>query len=351
MGTLLNVVLVVLGVVGLYFYYRSIVRVMLVNRREWDLVEQVARFVAVKLCHLFAGDGRDYAQVQRAQAWTLPFFIFIAVTIWFLLVQFSFSLILLGTSAEANWPRAFSSSGSALSTLGFLTPPKLLGEYLAVYEAAIGLAVVVLLFTFVPGYQAAIQVRERKVGWIFTRTGRHPTCMSLIRALHESGRLDDVSFWEDWEAWFRGLLETHSISPILAHVPSVYRGTTWVGAAAVVLDAASIHLSTIESEHSAAVQICRRVGVSALKAIAAAQHGSGSAGAGADHRLDEKLAVSFDRMYEKMIEMRLPLKPDKEQCRQMFVTLRTEYQSSIHRIAKATLMPVDEPWVCPHPDK
>lgn len=351
MGMLLNVALVAIGIVGLYVYYRSIVRVMLVNRRERDFVEQAARFMAVTIIHYFAGEGHSYVRVQRAQAWTLPLFIFIAVTIWFLLVQFSFSFILLGTGAEANWPRAFSSSGSALSTLGFLTPPRLLGEYLAIYEAAIGLAVVVLLFTFVPGYQAAIQVRERKVGWIFARAGRHPTRMSLIEALHESGRLDDVSFWEDWEAWFRGLIETHSISPILAHVPSVYRDTTWVGAAAIVLDAASIHLSVLESRHSVAVRICRHTGVSALKLIAAELPRNGPTDVGTDHRIDAGLAASFDRIYEKMIEMKLPLKPDKEQCRNTFVTLRTEYQSSIHHIARVTLMPIDEPWVLPHADK
>ena len=42
--------------------------------------------------------------------------------------------------------------------------------------------------------------------------------------------------WEDWESWFRNLAETHALAPILAFVPTVYRGQTWLAAAAVALD-------------------------------------------------------------------------------------------------------------------
>jgi hypothetical protein len=343
MSIVLRAAAVAIGLFGLYVYYRSIVRVMLINRRERDIVERVARFMAVTISHRLVRNGRSYEHVQRAQAWTLPLFLFIAVTSWFLIVQLSFSLILLGTGAETEWLRAFSSSGSALSTLGFRTPPHLLGEYLAIYEAAIGLAVVVLLFTFVPSYQSAIQVRERKVGWIFARTGKHPTCVTLVESLQKSGRIDDVGFWEDWESWFRGLLETHSIAPILAHVPSVYRGTNWIGAAAAVLDTASLHLSTLESRHSDTVRICRETGVAALNLIAAELDETRAVGTKSNDRFRAKRIALFDQLYEKLVEMKLPLRSDKEQCRSAFLMLCSEYQSSIHHIASATLMPIDEP--------
>ena len=348
MDTFIDAVLIMIGILGLYTYYRSIVRVMLINRRERDIVEYLARFLAVSITHAFVGNGRTYERVQRAQAWTLPLFIFFAVATWFLIVQLSFTFILVGTRSEATWPRAFSSSGSALSTLGFLTPPQLLGEYLAIYEAAIGLAVVVLLFTFVPSYQAAIQARERKVGWIFARTGQHPSCVSLVEAFQRSGRIDDISFWEEWESWFRGLLETHSISPILAYAPSIYRGTNWVGAAAAVLDTASLHLSSIDSRHSDAVRICRETGVTTLQLIAADLHRHRLAEVRTSDRLDANLTATFDRLYDQLADMKLSLKPDKEQCGNMFVTLRMEYASNIRRIARATLMPFEEPWVMTH---
>lgn len=340
---------VAIGVLGLIFYYRSIVRVMLLNRRERDFVEQGARFMAVNLVHGMAGSGRDYERVQRAQAWVLPLFIFFAVTSWFLLVQLSFMFILWGLNAEPRWAYAFSASGSALSTLGFKTPPTLGGEYLAIYEAAIGLAVVILLFTFVPGYQAAIQARERKVGWLYARTGRRPTSASLLETLQRSGQLSRFSsVWEDWENWFRGLLETHSISPILAYVPAVYRGTTWLGAAAAVLDATSLLLASVDPKHTEAARICRETGITALRTIANELHRNIPEDAWSRHHVDPDLIAAFDHIYDKLVEIGLPMKKDKEQCREMFVTLRAEYEASIRHIAKSTLMPIEEPWVLPH---
>jgi hypothetical protein len=340
---------VIAGILGIFLYFRSIVRVMLLNRRERDFVEFGARFAAVHIVHALAGAGRDYERVQRVQAWALPLFIFFSVTSWFLLVQFAFAFILWGLHIEQQWLPALSSSGSALSTLGFKTSPGLNGEFLAIYEAAIGLAVIILLFTFVPGYQAAVQVRERKVGWLYARTGRRPTSASLLESLKHSGQLDNTnSVWEDWEVWFRGVLETHSISPILAYVPAVYRGTTWVGAAAAVLDATSLLLACIDSKQLESVRICRETGVTALRVIAIELHRNIPDDAWAPHRVDAKLTASFDHLYAKLTEIGLPVKPDKDECRSMFIALRAEYEASIRHIAQSTLMPIEEPWVLPH---
>lgn len=345
----LRVIAVFIGFLCVFLYFRSIVRVMLLNRRERDFVEHGARFAAVSIVHAFAGSGHDYDRVQRVQAWVLPLFIFFAVTSWFLLVQLAFAFILWGLQIESPWLHAFSASGSALSTLGFMTPSDLRGEFLAIYEAAIGLAVIILLFTFVPGYQAAIQIRERKVGWLYARTGRRPTSSSLLESLQRSGHLDHISsVWEDWETWFRGVLETHSISPILAYVPAVYRGTTWVGAAAAVLDATSLLEACVDPKLTQAARTCRETGVTALRVIAIELHRTIPDDAWASHRVDSKLIASFDHLYDKLVEIGLPVKANKDECREMFITLRAEYEASIRHIAHSTLMPIEEPWVLPH---
>jgi hypothetical protein len=49
--------------------------------------------------------------------------------------------------------QAVMASGSALSTLGFLTPPGIPGQLLAILEGAMGIGIVVFYFTFIPGYQ------------------------------------------------------------------------------------------------------------------------------------------------------------------------------------------------------
>jgi len=342
MGNALRLAAIVIGLIGLFLYFRSIVRVMLLNRRERDFVEVWARFGAVTIVHGLAGRGREYRHVQRMQAWSLPLFIFFAVTTWFLLVLLSFTCILWALRTEPSWARALSSSGSALSTLGFLTPSTLLGEYLAIFEAAIGLAIVILLFTFVPGYLAAIQVRERKVGWLYARTGRHPNCLSLLEALNTSGRLNDSGVWHDWENWFRGVLETHSISPILAYVPSVYSGTTWVSASAAVLDATSLLLATLDNRQTDAARICRETGVTLVRLIARELHRHRAIEDRPGSNLDAQAIKIFDQLYDRLHELNLPIKTNKEECRERFVTLRAEYESDLRHIARSTLMPIEE---------
>ncbi|WP_018185476.1 hypothetical protein [Kaistia granuli] len=348
MDSTIRIAAVLIGIAAIILYFRSIVRVVLLNRRERDFVERWARAGAVSITHALA-DKSDYARSQRVQAWVLPLFIFFAVAIWFLLVQVGFMFILWGLKAESSWAYAFTASGSALSTLGFKTPPSLIGEFLAIFEAAIGLAVVILLFTFVPGYQAAIQIRERKVGWLYARTGRRPTSSSLLESLQRSGQIEHHSaVWEDWETWFRGVLETHSISPILAYVPAVYRGTSWVGAAAAVLDATSLLVACLDPKHTESARICRQTGVNALKLIAIELNPNTPADVWTDNTVDPKLIESFDQLYAKLGEIGLPTLPDREACRASFITLRAEFETSVRLLAKSTLMPVDEPWILPH---
>lgn len=349
MDTVLHILAILLGLVALYLYFRSIVRVVLINRRERDFVERFARFGAVSIAHALASRTKDYEETQRIQAWVLPLFIFFAVATWFLLVQFAFMLILWGLRIEPSWGYAFTASGSALSTLGFKTPPTLLGELLAVFEAAIGLAVVILMFTFVPGYQAAVQVRERKVGWLYARTGRRPTTSSLLESLQRSGQIEHHSaVWEDWEQWFRGVLETHTTAPILAYVPAIYRGTSWVGAAAAVLDSTSLLAACLEPKHTESARICREIGCAALKRIAVELNPKIPADAWSQKSVDPNLIEHFDHLFDRLTEIGLPTKSDKEECRNAFIALRADYETSIRLLAQSTLMPVEEPWILPH---
>lgn len=350
MDTLVRSAAVILGAVGVFYYFHSIVRVMLINRREHDFVELFARSTAVSFVHWLIGGDRDYGHIQRLQAWVLPIFLFVAVVSWFVIVQLSFAFILWGFRLERGWPESFSSSGSALSTLGYKTPPMLFGQYLAVFEAGIGLAVVILLFTFVPGYQTAVQVRERKVGWLYARTGSRPTTSSLLDALHRAGRLKNAnSVWETWEHWFRGVYETHSIVPVLAYVPSIYHGASWLGASAAVLDSASLLVACLDEKDTESARICRTIGTICLKSIAQELNPRDTPDAVAGHSVDPNVVANFDTLYDGLVKMGLPVLSDKEQCRSRFLSFRGEFEPSVRVIANSTLMPVDEPWILPHP--
>ncbi len=351
MSTVMRLLLVVLGSVGLLIYFRSIIRMMLLNRRERDFLQRGAARIVIAIVHGLARGKRTQAQVKHAQAWLMPLFIFCIVLIWFLLVQISFSLILWGVNAESSWVKAMVASGSALSTLGFQTPKTLTGQLLAIGEAAIGLGIVILLFTFVPGYQAAVQVRERKGGWLHSRTiGAESACLSLLESLQRSGRTHDASVWESWEDWFRGVLETHAISPILAYVPSIYRGN-WVDTAATVLDAVSLVLVSADSKDSTeAARLCRATGISALHTIAGELVGDRPKQAGLGEVRSADTSAALGGLYDKLRAQGVPIATDKERWVHDLSSLRADYVPSLRHISRATLMPVHEPWQSPLSD-
>ena len=338
----LNVSAVLFGLFLLLLYFRSIVRGVLLNRRELDFVARLSGLCAVTIVHILAGDARNHERVERVQAWAMPLYIFFVVVTWFLLVQIAFTSIFYGTGVETRWAHAFVASGSSLSTLGFATPPGLLGQLLAVYEAGIGLAVVILLFTFVPGYQAAVEVRERRVGWLYSRTGQHPNAISLLEAQIKAGRLHD-SEWNEWEAWFRGMLETHATAPILCHVPSIYRGTNWVAAAATVLDTTSCVMAALDPKHTDSARLCRETGVMTVRMVAAELSGDERVLTQESDAADD--LAEFGRLYERLKDLGLPVKASQEQCREAFIRLRSEYRPSLRYISKTTLMPIEPPAV------
>ncbi len=69
---------------------------------------------------------------------------------WYTLVAVGFGAVIWGSYASPDWVQALVSSGSALSTVGFATPPNVIGQFIAFIEGGIGLFIVVFLLTFIP---------------------------------------------------------------------------------------------------------------------------------------------------------------------------------------------------------
>ena len=238
--------------------------------------------------------------------------------------------------------KSFIASGSSLSTLGFATPSSPLGQLLGVMEGAVGLGIVVFMFTFIPGYRSAIETREDIVGWMYARVGAGPTTFSLVEWCQIADQSEDMTpVWNIGEGWFRSLLETHSRTPLLALVPSLYPGTTWIGTATVILDAASFALSSQKVKGLESARVCQAVGVEALRRIARGLPGAMNVETAAGDGLDN-LGAPFDAAYEKFVAVGVSMRSDRDECRRDFLNRRSSYEGLVRRIAMATLMPIDE---------
>ena len=244
-----RVVAFVMGLLLLLAFLQSAARVAIVNRQRGDPLARGIGWVAYSAIARKALRRHSYDEIQNALAWVLPLYMLLLIASWFALVQGAFSLLIWSSQAEHSVLQAVIASGSALCTLGFLTPPDVSGQLLAIPEGAFGLGIVVFFFTFIPGYQTTIQARETKVAWLYARAGVDPTGFGFIEWLQRSGQADDLTaIWEDWEAWFRLLMETHTRAPVLAFVPEVQRGQAWLIGAVVILDAVSFCLSVLDAK-------------------------------------------------------------------------------------------------------
>jgi hypothetical protein len=340
MNLSLRVGVALMGLLLILAFLRSVLQVAVVNRERGDwLARRVGWLVYTTLARL-ALNRQSYADIQDVLAWILPLYILLLIVVWFCLVQAGFSLLIWSCQAEHNLLQALIASGSALSTLGFLTPPDLAGQLLAILEGAMGLGVVVFYFTFIPGYQATIQLRQVKVAWLYARATPDLTNFALVEWFLVSGAGDWNSLWEDWESWFRNLAETHALAPILAFVPTVHRGQTWLYAAAIVLDSVSFYLSALDTRGIWSATVCHRTGVDALRLIALELTHRRAAPAPADGR--QLARADFDAACDKIAALGAEVKAGRDACWLRFVELRGEYETFLASLAQSLLVPMPE---------
>src|ERR1700723_82717 len=264
-----HVLLTILGLWLLFVILRSMIRIALINRHYRDFFAEMTGRTVHKLVSLRLRGNRDTIALHSTLLWVFPAYLLCLILVYFVGAMTAFVMLYWGTGAVNTWEQSILASGSALNTLGFAVPTTTPGQWLAIREGALGLGIVVFLFTFTQGYQAVIRAREDKTSWLYVRVGDQPSGAGMLEWCQQTGfaaNMRDV--WEAWEEWFRMLGDTHSVLPMLSMSPSVQSSQSWVVAAAAVLDAGALAASSIETQDAEAARICVRTGTRALLAIA-----------------------------------------------------------------------------------
>jgi hypothetical protein len=208
-----------------------------------------------------------------------------------------------------------------------------------------GLGIVVFYLTFIPGYQTTIQSRQVRVAWLYARAGPGLKNFALVEWFLLSGGGDWSELWEDWESWFRDLGESNAVAPILAFVPTVHPGQTWLVAAAVVLDSASFYLSTLEAPGIPSATVCHRTGVDALRLVAAELTGRRR---WLDALDGQRFSRSdFDAACQRFTSLGADVKADRDACWFRFVELRGEYEAYLSTLARSLLVPAHDTLLLP----
>lgn len=332
--------------VGLAALY-SATRVFVMPRAINDKIAR-ATFLTIRFVfELVTGRAATYKRRDAIMALYAPVGLLALLNVWLALVLVGFMGVFWGLGAS-TWHDAFNISGSSLLTLGFAGTSGLPMTLAAFVEAAIGLVLVALLIAYLPTIYSAFSRREALVSLLETRAGSPPSPVTMYQRFHRLKRQEKANdLWDLWEHWFTDVDETHTSLAALAFFRSPRSDRHWVTAAGAVLDAAALHVSTLDVPHDVQADLCIRAGYLALRHIAELYFIPYDP----DPAPDDPISVTraeFDAACDEMAAYGIALKSDRDQAWRDFRGWRINYDTPLLALAHLTMAP-EAPWVSDPP--
>lgn len=338
----LRVPLFALGAASALLVIRSVIATFVVPR---PLRTRLARFVFVLVRRVFrlrANQRHDYAMRDRVMAFYAPVSLVTLLVVWVAILIAGFTAMFFALGGESVL-EAFTLAGSSLFTLGFAVRRDAPSVFLELVGAGVGLAFLALFITFLPSVYAAFQRRERGVSKLEVRAGQPPTGVYLIDLAWRVGRLENLrDLWTEWEDWFTDVDESHSSFPVLAFFRSPHADQSWITAAGAILDGASLFDSTVDVARMPEPQFMIRSGYLCLRHLAAFF----DIPVDEDPKPDDPISITrveFDEAYERLRNVGVPLRPDRDQCWRDFAGWRVNYDVALVGLARLTMAPA-APW-------
>jgi len=272
-----------------------------------------------------------------------PFALLSLVAAWLVLTTVGFMALFWAVEQE-GWADAFHESGSSLLTLGFAPIEGSALQAVSFVEAALGLALLALLITYLPTLYGSFSRRETRVAMLETRAGTPASAVEMLLRHHRIGLTDRlVDTWADWELWFAEIEETHTSYPALVFLRSPQPDRHWVTAAGTVLDGAALTLAAVDRTYQPEAAIVIRAGYISLRRIADFF--------GVEYDPDpapgDPIAVArseFDEALDRLAAEGVPIVSDRDQAWRDFAGWRVNYDTALLALADITMAPY-APWV------
>ncbi|MDH4147583.1 MAG: potassium channel family protein [Acidimicrobiia bacterium] len=242
----MRVLAVVVGVVLVLSVLADLVNTLVsttTSRARWWLSNQVY----VRSWRLVRRAGRaigDEARREALLARFAPASLLMLLAVWVLQQVVGFGLIWWGLGGLDGADGLFDSvyySGVVFFTLGFgeVVPVEAVPRIGALVEAFSGVLTTALLIGYLPVLYGAYSERERLLMTLDAGTEERIDPTTLLMARAPDGEASETfEFFERWEAWIAGVLETHTSFPMLVLFRSKHPGQNWVTALGLIADAA-----------------------------------------------------------------------------------------------------------------
>jgi hypothetical protein len=336
----LQVVVFLLGAAAATRVVFSAVRTFVVPRGDNDALSRFAFRVILDLFRKVAAPSRPYEFRDRVMAYYGPIALIALPAIWLVLLATAFAAMFWAVGVPAT--EAFVVSGSSLLTLGFDRPGVPGGDLLAFAEAAIGLALVALLVSYLPTIYSSFSRRELLVNLLEVRADSPPSPVVMITRMDRlSGLHEFHDLWTRWEQWFAEVEETHTSLPVLVFYRSQQNNHSWVNASGAMMDAAAIVRSSVAIEEDVQADLMIRAGYLALRRIGAYFN------IAFDPNPSPLDATSidrerFDRALAVLEAAGVPLVEDRDQAWRDFNGWRVNYDTVLRALERLTMAPT--PW-------
>ncbi len=336
----LRILAFVMGLALVLMALNSAIRTLVLPRAASDTI---SGFVFTSLRWLFELPLRrtqEYATIDRVMALYAPVAVLTLLPVWLIIVTVGYIGMYWATGID-SWREDFVMSGSSLLTLGYAKGTTLVHTLLSFSEATIGLILVALLIAYLPAMYSNFSKRETAVSQLASRAGMPPSAAELIMRMDRIGELQNLRvFWREWEVLFSEIEESHTSLPPLAFFRSPNPELSWVTASGVVLDAASLIVSTVDAPREPQAELCIRAGFIALRRIA--QFFDRDEMVTETHFPTHPISVSrseYDAVCAQLAAQGVPLKPDRDQTWLDYAGWRVNYDQPLLALCELTMAP------------
>jgi hypothetical protein len=332
-----RVAAVVLATVVVVGTVTSAVRTFVVPRAI-PVALSSAVFVLVRRLFLIGRGQRSARELDGRLAFYAPTSLLVLPAVWLTAVLLAFAAAFWAIDGDGVW-NALETSGSSLLTLGFQHPGSRITTLLSFVEAAVGLALLALLITYLPTIYGAFTRREAFVSLLEVRAGTPPWAVDLLLRSHRIGLLErNDELFERAQLWFSDIEESHSSIGSLVFFRSPQPERSWVAAAGTVLDAAAITLAAVDRPADPHAALCIRSGYLCLRRIADFYDVDHDVDPGADDPISIR-RDEFDDALDRLAADGTPLKADRDQAWRDFAGWRVNYDAVLLQLAHLTMAP------------
>jgi hypothetical protein len=345
MSDLAHVVVGVVGIAIVVAVWRDVIDTVVTTRhgQRWS----AARKYFALTWRWYAGLARrieDPAARERFLSPYGPVSLVGLLAVWVAFLVFGWALIWWALQERIDSIDGLASavyfSGVTFLTIGFgdIVPIGDLARLLAVVEGLNGILTTALVIGLLPTLFGAYTRREAKLLTLDTLDEK-VTPISYLRFHVRHGDLDPLyAEFKSWDTWCADVYDSHTAYPMLLWFRSRQPGRSWTVGLGIVLEAASYVLSTVDQTGHHEAQGLYRRAVMLVDAIRGSGHVKD-----AESILgltDAELRSQFQRAYDTMVELELPVRPvDEAYERQQ--ALRRDYAPGLLGLNQALLAPFE----------